>query len=458
MKWPWPRKREHELAVPERRVSEAVRRREFVYLDEVSVVSLLAARAGTIPETFTDSAGLNSKAELTAQAEVGVAPLKSKVSGRFESARSVNSQVVSKAIVQTLFHELFEHEHEEMALRSSEAKAVLPTVDALRSQLESPQLDDERSDWVVPAASLRRGDLIEVEVELEAEEMFRLSAAFATFIEVAEEAEELRAQIKAGQFEQVSGMAKVVETMMAGLIPLKCRLVDYGMVNAAAGLMIVHRDVAAALGLGGMEPLYLVGHTEKDLYWKDIRRLLFSKSRFHVLCRVSNEGGLRDRWNPMKAADALMRIAPGVGYSMSQFSTLSAAAFAGSSTVPTPIEDRKASALVRYGFLLAETSATTLSGLDQANLRLLGVQHAAAFVSASTIRDAFLPIQAFIERCAGKALDASGLVALRRQACADAGLNVDGTFIESQAVAVSPSKEGKRSERLLETETIAIYW
>lgn len=35
-------------------------------------------------------------------------------------------------------------------------------------------------------------------------------------------------------------------------------------------------------------PIFVVGVTERDQYWKDIRRVLFSKSRYTVFARLAS--------------------------------------------------------------------------------------------------------------------------------------------------------------------------
>ena len=54
-------------------------------------------------------------------------------------------------------------------------------------------------------------------------------------------------------------------------------------------------------------PAFLVGVAQSDLFWKDIRRVLFSQARYTVFCRLATSG-LTDRWGPVKMADVFSGI------------------------------------------------------------------------------------------------------------------------------------------------------
>jgi hypothetical protein len=53
----------------------------------------------------------------------------------------------------------------------------------------------------------------------------------------------------------------------------------------------------------------MVGVAERELFWRDLRRVLFSKSRFLVMCRLSGDG-LTTTWNPIKMTNVFDSVAP----------------------------------------------------------------------------------------------------------------------------------------------------
>lgn len=46
----------------------------------------------------------------------------------------------------------------------------------------------------------------------------------------------------------------------------------------------------AELGENGPRPLYVVGVTEIGLFWKNVRRILFSRNRYLTLFRLGQDG------------------------------------------------------------------------------------------------------------------------------------------------------------------------
>ena len=73
--------------------------REFVYLDEVSVYSLLASRKHGIATQFTESQTASLNSELGSSLNIGFAGLGSKLDGKTQSSQSQASQVIRKATV-----------------------------------------------------------------------------------------------------------------------------------------------------------------------------------------------------------------------------------------------------------------------------------------------------------------------------------------------------------------------
>lgn len=434
--------------------------REFIYLDEVSVTSLLSARDGAIPKEFKDSTGSVTKADVAGQAEAGVAPFKARVNSKFESTRSANSEVVSKATVQTLVNRLFEIERDRLVLRTNLPASSRPSrADAQRILLG--ELTPAEKYWVVAAADLDRGQLAEIEVELETDPVFQLSTILSTVKELTEESEDLRAQF--GEKEMLEGLFSinnVIEKMMVGLIPLKCRVVDYVVVGTGHGRKVVHRctfdDLDTELGFTAT-PLYLVGDTQKDLYWKDIRRVLFTQSRFRVLCRL-NGRGVSDRWNPLKLADALSRVDPLLSEKLSQFGVMAVGAFSGTATIGTRVEESRTGALYEYGELVAEALGFSLDPEAVAELGILALENQNVFKSAITASIAFNPIKEYVELRAGNALTSDEHARLRQVASRKNGLLIDGTSANPNTFDGFLSSQPRPDENLIEAEIIAIYW
>src|SRR6185437_2587482 len=111
--WRSRQKRARAVAeVPEKRPL-----REFVYLDEVSLRSLLVSQKDTIPEEVSHAILVAEEAELTGNVSANAATLgKAEIGSRYQTSNSSTVQTSRKAIVQTLFKELRDEKDLDYAL------------------------------------------------------------------------------------------------------------------------------------------------------------------------------------------------------------------------------------------------------------------------------------------------------------------------------------------------------
>ena len=157
--------------------------REFVYLDEVSVYSLLASRKGAIATEFTERQTASLNSEVGGSMGGGFGVTKAEVRSRIEAAQSRSSQVLRKAIVQTSFKEFHDLERPGLGLAGARDHSGPPNVRS-RSDLERDLELHPSAGHVIAPQTLGRGDLIEVEVVLEADPIFRVSAIITTIREI----------------------------------------------------------------------------------------------------------------------------------------------------------------------------------------------------------------------------------------------------------------------------------
>lgn len=165
------------------------KRREFVYLDEVSVRSILASQKGGIPTQFTETQTASQNSEVNSSVGVGLSGTKANLGAKMQAGQVETTQVLRKAIIQTNFKELYDIEHSELVLRLTNPDD-LPSVDLTRG-LERILNSSERTDLLIDPHTLHRGDLLEVEVELEADPIYRMATIITTFFELTEDNKEL---------------------------------------------------------------------------------------------------------------------------------------------------------------------------------------------------------------------------------------------------------------------------
>ena len=119
----------------------------------------------------SQTVSLNS--EIGSSLSIGFGGLGSKLDAKTQSSQSQASQVIRKATVQSSFKELYDLERGNLSLTSSTARDQL-TIERT-SDIERNFEALAKDKWVVDIAKIRRGDLLEAKVELEADPIFRMT-------------------------------------------------------------------------------------------------------------------------------------------------------------------------------------------------------------------------------------------------------------------------------------------
>ena len=155
---------------------------------------------------------------------------------------------------------------------------------------------------MVLKTQLQRGKLVEFRVRLGADPVFHLGTMVSEFTAMAEDYPDMFA---AGggltTLREVQPINKILQRLLAGLVPIRATAVDHVVAEIEGIEYVVHREVIKGLDLR-TRPLEIVGVTEQEAYWKDLRRVLFSDAEFTALARISRPG-LHDSWTPVKLAD-----------------------------------------------------------------------------------------------------------------------------------------------------------
>lgn len=298
----WWRKRKLRQLVAERnKVFEQAKAltelREFVYLDDTSVNSLIASRLGPIASEQTDVQARNW--ETKAAGKLGADLAVFDVEGSIERMRasSLSTQVLKKSIVQATFKDLLQLERDSLVLRSSR---------------EGGKSKDRAG---APSKDLIRGALVELDVELDVEPVFRMATVVSSLVGIVDKSPEIFDESTQKQFAQGRAVQGILQAVLGGLVPIRARVLGHVVVGDRDGelLSVVQEDSASMRA--GATPLFLVGVAEEKLFWKDIRRVLFSRGRFTVLARIAQDG-IRDSWTPIKLSHVLEEILPGFSAQM----------------------------------------------------------------------------------------------------------------------------------------------
>ena len=284
-------------------------RREFVYLDGVSVLSILASRTGRIATESTESQTSSQSSDVKGSFGVGLGGTKANLGSKMQTSQIEASQVSRKAIIQSSFKDLYDIERSALVLRPV-GLDDMPTVDLTRG-LERLLGSLEGTGLLIDPSTLQRGELLEVEVELEADPIFRMATIITTFVGLMEDNEGLLQNAVTAKAPEIRSVARLLDSLLAGLVPIRGRLVDYEWMPLGSRDVLVHRSLIGQMPADALPeayPAFLVGVAQSDLFWKDIRRVLFSQARYTVFCRLATNG-LEDRWSPVKMADVFSGIA-----------------------------------------------------------------------------------------------------------------------------------------------------
>ncbi len=275
--------------------------REFIYLDEVSLRSLLTSQTGHLTESSSEErtdirnfdVGWNIGAELPKAGSASA-------SSNFQTSNSIALQTSRKAIAQSWFREL----HQMRALRLLDVVQDVPKL-SNASQIRG----GNKKAAAIAASELKRGSLIEVKVKLVADPVFRMGTMLREFMSMAEDVPDRFISKEVWKmFGDAGPMNKVLDRLLAGLIPIKAESIDYEVLTLDGKEYVAHKEATKNIA-GTRSPLSVVGVTEHIAYWKDIRRVLFSDGEFTMLCRVSRHG-LHSTWTPVKLADLFRQMAP----------------------------------------------------------------------------------------------------------------------------------------------------
>jgi len=425
--------------------------REFIYLDEVSVYSLIASRLGPIATEFTDTETASLKAEVASSISGGV---------------DIGSQVLRKSIVQTTFKELYELEMDSFAIRPIHEQ-LKPSKTYSFNDLMAAAETLTTDGWIVDPDKLARGQLLEIEVQLEAEDIFRVSAVVSALLEIIEEDSEMFGLDPYVKLTQVKSVNRILERLLVGLVPVRGYATDYEVVEFGEKEWIVHRRLLndlPATEFPSTRPLCVVGVAEQSLFWKDVRRILFSRARFRVLCRIAQDG-LQYSWTPVKLAHVLDLVVPGLS---SQIDIIGSSAFAAMANVSTSNQSVELKqqlmedALVGYATLLADHYDLCITTQDSSEIGFLSGQHCISFGSQKGRREAFDAIATFVLGRFGIEREPNIVAQYRVVALADAGLGFSGQPMPLVAPDNVPSTDipsaASFEERFLDSEFVAIYW
>jgi hypothetical protein len=425
--------------------------REFVYLDEVSLRSLLSSQTGEVVDSTSKQTEDIIDAEVGSKIAAEV-PLvaSSELTSRFQTSNSSTLQTSRKATVQSWFRDFYNIPNLRLIEPVVGVEAIAD-VDALTtSTIKS---------IVVKSSDLERGKLVEFRVKLSPDPIFHLGTMVSEFTGMADDYPEMFAENNANDtLREVQPINKILQRLLAGLIPVRAEAIDYVVVELDHVEYVVHRDAISGLQIE-TKALVVVGVTDHLAYWKDIRRVLFSDAEFTILCRISRSS-LQSSWTPVKLADLFKELVPDL---VSQMATVSQQPFntgiqKSGSNMGTSGQLIKA--LFSYRDHILSAAEKTLTDEQEGQLREVILDQLDRAETASEQRNSFNAVAAKLDEFLHLELASSEHLELREASREIASLpHFPSLQVTSTAQAITPVVAKDTAQpRLLDVEVVAIYW
>lgn len=255
--------------------------REFIYLDGVSVISLLASLTREITESRTDS-------ETTEKQKKWRHRFMLKIKGVFglgtnrETLRIDRNteEVVRRSEIQSKFDELYNE-----------------TVEGL----ELAEGDESVS---IPVSNLRQGGVMEIGIEFSAHELFHFYKAYEYLFDVFEEhAEDLDQEQK--QIIQLMG------SLFGDQVPVMGEAINYRVVDDEIRSLDEIEDDEED------EALQIVGTLDPEMLSPDPSQILYEENQFTAYVRIPDPK-IQKEWDPVKLTKVIKSISKPVGDRLSR--------------------------------------------------------------------------------------------------------------------------------------------
>lgn len=270
--------------------------REFVYLDEVSLYSLFTSRVGPVATEYTHT----DSEEATLGAEVN------NIGAKYGN-KSI-SQVLKKSSIQSTFKEFYEFEKDLFLLKSDLDKHEenITSNDIQESYNTSFNYHDSED--------IQRGDLLEVDVKLDADSIYKFSMIMNILVELTDDKEMFSSLYANDELEEYKEINELITQLLRDLIPVQCKVTNYSLVTLNHKQYIVHNDVIDKLESKDsleIQNFLIVGVLDKDYFWKDTRFSLFDDGLHTLLCRIS-QPVITNSWASIKSLNSVKDIVPEV--------------------------------------------------------------------------------------------------------------------------------------------------
>jgi hypothetical protein len=307
----------------------------------------------------------------------------------------------------------------------------------------SPSQDDTVT---VAEERLTRGSIVELEVMLEPEPVFSVSATVSDAIDLLEH---FPPHIVPRGLKEMTWVRQMMDALLVNLVPLRGKVIGRCVADVGSDLRVVHESERAVILRSTPEAkfysLVVVGVAEKTLFWKDLRRVLFSDSQFRIYARVARSG-IQTAWTPVKLEGVLRQLVPDFGQHVDALAQgLSRTGRQPSTSGP----DRGMQVLEAYIGLLSSRLQLSVAPEDLAAITTI-TDLGCSLESVPDQRSFLEPATAYLERLNGAEVDR-----FLAAECREAALATTAPEVRSNPDTLATQSS---AERFLDVEFVAIYW
>lgn len=398
--------------------------RQFLYLDELALRSLYISRFGpedaqtTLTQTRTKDLGV------TLGGGASISRVNDRASNdtssiSFRSGKSRTLQIEQVSSEQSLFRDFVS--------RESYAGKESQIWDGVPQSSSQPEL---------PPGGLKRGQLIQVRIRLEAHSIY----AYSTIANALVETSANTPALGISQDDTFIQAAQLIQQMLIGQIPINSELVDWDW-DKESSTLIRRADGTAN------SSIRLVGLTQLDNYWGDVRSFLFDQSECIALVRISQDTPSTS-WSPLKLFDAARGL-PGFDGFDTKIAELNSI-LSGKQKAETPVSDAVERILSQYLQIRTDNEELKVQLEPQVNK----IAQMVPDDSQSQLKDAFEQVDVLLSSSGNTETTRDEIGNLRSKAI-ELGRG-SGAPLKSEENVLRPRNDD--SDLYLVGDIIALYW
>ncbi|MGL5825967.1 MAG: DUF6414 family protein, partial [Nocardioides sp.] len=235
------------------------------------------------------------------------------LTSRLSSSQTTAQEVVRRAVVQGTFRGLRIGDTDLRLSIEDQEQQTRPKPATTSAELAGRITKLAKQRRAVRVCDLNRGDVVELRINLSAEQSYQITAAVTSMLDLLK-GRSAKFGVAESALADAEMISELLRRLLVDLVPIAACVTSHRHVVINDVRWVVDATlIAPGSPLDSeAEDVTLVGVTELPLYWKDVRRVLFDGSSYSAYVRLAKPG-MRTSWSPVKLANLFDRLIPGLG-------------------------------------------------------------------------------------------------------------------------------------------------